>query len=81
MKTRTEIRKEIEGLENKISELEKELYKIETKENKEDADKMIGKCFRVCGTGTWDVYMILYKNSKIEFEVSNLMNRPLKKEF
>ena len=64
MKTGTEIRKEIEELENKISELRQKLYKIENKENKEIADKMIGKCFRVLGTGTWETYRILYKKSK-----------------
>ena len=64
MKTGTEIRKEIDNLEDKISELKKELYKIENKENKEAADKMIGKCFRVLGTGTWEVYRILYKKSR-----------------
>lgn len=64
MKTGTEIRKEIEDFENKISELQKELYKIENKENKELADKMVGKCFRILGTGTWEQYRILYKKSK-----------------
>ena len=63
MKTGTEIRNEIEELENKISELKKELYKIENKKNKEEADKMVGKCFRVLGTGTWERYRILYKKS------------------
>lgn len=60
---KTEIRARINELEAKISELRKELCKIENKENKEVADKMIGKCFRVLGTGTWEVYRILYKKS------------------
>lgn len=64
MRTELEVRKEIEEFEDKLSKLQKELYKITDKENKEITDKMIGKCFYVLGTGSCETYRILYKKAR-----------------